>query len=267
MVRIQLLPATLSPVLGALIRDTRRTIGWSQDELADRAMTSQSKIHRMERDKRGGLDLETLDRVLGELGLRVTLEVDGIHVTERREQRDAVHATIVSVLVRRLTRAGWQVATEVPTGAGAPTGWIDLIAFRAADGAMLVIEVKTAIPDVGGLLRQVSFYEREASWAARRQGWLPERVAVAVVCLDSAQVRETLERNRDQLTAAFPATPDRFVARMRTPGEAPDGRALLSIQMRRRQGLGLGPTILHGRRSSPAYLDYADAAAGLRTGR
>ncbi len=265
MIRIPLRTASMTPVLGELVRDTRRTIGWSQDELADRALTSQSKIHRMETDKRGGLDLETLDRVLMELGLRVTLEIDGIHVAERREQRDAVHAAIVSVLARRLTRAGWKVAMEVPTGAGQPTGWIDMVAFRAADGALLVIEVKTAIPDVGGLQRQVGFYEREAPWAARRQGWLPERIAVAVVCLDSAQVRETLERNRDQLAAAFPAMPDRCVTWIRTAGsDAPNGRSLLTIDMRRRQGLGLGPTILHGRRSSPAFRDYADAAASLR---
>ena len=268
LIRITLRPTSMTSVLADLIRDTRRTIGWSQDELADRALTSQSKIHRMEADTRGALDLETLGRVLLELGLRVTLEVDGAHVTERREQRDAVHAAIVAVLARRLVRAGWEVATEVPTGAGPPTGWIDLVAFRAADAAVLVIEVKTAIRDVGGLQRQVGFYEREAPWAARRQGWLPERLVVAVVCLDSAQVRDTLERNRDQLAAAFPATPDRCMAWIRRPGRpVPDAKALLTVDLRRRQGLGLGPTVVHGRRSVPAFRDYADAAASLRTRR
>lgn len=266
MVRILLKPASMTSVLGDLVRDTRLVIGWSQDELADLSRTSQTKIHRMETDKRAAFDLDTLDRVMVQLGLRVTLEVDGIHVAERREQRDAVHAAIVAVLARRLRRAGWEVATEVATGGTAPTGWIDLIAFRASDAALLVIEVKTAIPDVGALQRQVGFYEREAPWAARRMGWLPETSAVAVVCLDSAQVRDTLERNRSHLVAEFPVTPDRLVAWVRGPGTpAPAGKAMLTMDMRRRQGLGLASTILHGRRSIPAYRDYADAAAALRT--
>jgi transcriptional regulator with XRE-family HTH domain len=83
-------------------------VGWSQLELADRARTSQTKIWRLETNQPGGADVETLDRVLVELGLRVTLEIDGPHVHERFEQRDPVHAALVGCLAARLRRLGWE---------------------------------------------------------------------------------------------------------------------------------------------------------------
>jgi transcriptional regulator with XRE-family HTH domain len=173
LLRLPLRPDPLTAELARLIRDARTVIGWTQDELADRALTSQTKIWRMEHDLSGAFDLETLDRVLAQLGLQVTLEIEGRHLAQRVEQRDVVHAALLGELASRLRRAGWRVATEAPTGPGTPTGWIDLLAFRDADAALLITEVKTAIPDVGGLQRQVGFYEREAPWAARRQGWDP----------------------------------------------------------------------------------------------
>jgi len=93
-----------------------------------------------------------------------------------------------------------------------PTGWIDILALRRADGALLMIEVKTAIPDVGALLRQVGFYERESAWAARRMGWLPTTIALSVVCLDSAEILNALARNRDHLATEFPTAPGHLLA-------------------------------------------------------
>jgi hypothetical protein len=74
---------------------------------------------------------------------------------------------------------GWRVATEVPIGDPAPRGWIDLLAFRPADGSGLVGEMKGDLRDLGELQRQVSFYTRAAAgppgrWAdssGRRPSW------------------------------------------------------------------------------------------------
>jgi transcriptional regulator with XRE-family HTH domain len=204
--RIRLQAGLLPSVIGSLIREARETIGWSQDELAGRAGASQTRIWRMERGDASAFDLGTLDRVLAALGLRSTLEVEGRHLGDRDDQRDRVHAALAAALAGRLRRAGWIVESEVPTGAHAPTGWIDLVALREQDAALLIIEIKADLPDIGGLQRQVSWYEREALYVARRLGWRPERIVVAVVCLDTASIATRLREHRELLAAAFPVT-------------------------------------------------------------
>ena len=85
-----------------------------------------------------------------------------------------VHAQVNGTVARRLERCGWRTATEVlDRRRTTPRGWIDLLAFREADRALLVEETKTDIPDMGGLQRSVAFYERTALSAARRLGWRP----------------------------------------------------------------------------------------------
>ncbi len=263
--RLPLRPGQLTGQLADLVRTARTQIGWTQDELADRAHTSQTKIWRMEHAQAGALDLETLDRVLTELGFRVLLEVDGRHLVARTEQRDLVHAALLGVLASRLRRAGWEVATEVPTGASAPTGWLDLLAFRRADSALALGEVKTALPDIGGLQRQIAFYQREAAWAARRQGWLRESLTTLVACLDSADVATSLVANKLVLAPAFPGDPRALESWLRAPGASrPIGPTLCAVDLApRRHRLDLRLTALSGRRSPPAYAGYAEAAAWL----
>lgn len=55
--------------VGARIRDHRRALGLSQEELAERLGMSQASISRLENDEL--LTLETLERVCAELGLEV----------------------------------------------------------------------------------------------------------------------------------------------------------------------------------------------------
>lgn len=262
--RIRLQAGLLPSVIGSLIREARETIGWSQDELAERAGASQTRIWRMERGDANAFDLGTLDRVLAALGLRSTLEVEGRHLGDRDDQRDRVHAALAAALAGRLRRAGWIVESEVPTGAHAPTGWIDLVAFREQDAALLIIEIKADLPDIGGLQRQVSWYEREAPYVARRLGWRPERIVVAVVCLDTASIATRLREHRELLAAAFPADARAFAAWLSGPAAPFDGRRTLVVSdLAPHRGLALSASALQGARSAPAYADYADAAALL----
>ncbi|HEY5436751.1 MAG TPA: helix-turn-helix transcriptional regulator, partial [Candidatus Limnocylindrales bacterium] len=173
------------PQLADVVSEARRLIGWSQRELAHRAQTSQATIWRIERGRSEHLDLLATERVLTALGIRATLQLDARHLEDRRRQQDAVHARINGYIARRLERDAWRPATEVPIGDGVPRGWIDILAFRDADSALLVEESKTEIPDFGALQRSLAFYQREAPFVARRLGWKPRRVVVLVAALDS----------------------------------------------------------------------------------
>jgi transcriptional regulator with XRE-family HTH domain len=263
--RIRVQPHTLPAVLGSLIRDTRQQIGWSQDELADRAATSQTKVWRVERAAPGALDLETLDRLLTALGLRSTLEIEGRHLADRADQNDLLHGALGSAVAGRLRRAEWAVEGEVQTGARAPTGWIDLAAFRERDASLLIIELKADLPDIGGLQRQVAWYEREAPYVARRLGWRAERVVVAVVCLDTAAIADRLREHHALLAQAFPGDP-RTLARWLTDPTVPfDGRRTLVVtDLAPHRGLAMTPSALQGRKTTPTYRDYADAVSVLR---
>lgn len=266
LVRVPVSAGTLISVVGALVRETREAIGWSQAELGERTGTSQTKVWRVERMRPGALDLATLDSLLSALGLRMTLEVGGWHLRDRAEQRDVVHAALVQAFARRLRRSGWIVHTEVPIGREAPTGWIDLLAFREQDAALLIGEIKSRIDDIGGLQRQVDRYDREAVWAARRLGWQPEVARLAVVCLDSVEVAEAARFNRGILAPAFPGEPGALDAWLRgTGGPPPAGRTLAMIDLAPRRGPALLQTPLAGRRrAAPAYTGYAEAAEVLR---
>lgn len=256
---IDLRGSTLSPALADLVRESRHLAGWSQRELAARAGTSQATIWRIETARSGHLDVAVVERVLVALGVRTRLTIDARHLDDRRRQQDFGHARLNPYVERRLVRDGWLTATEVQIGDPEPRGWIDTLAFRPADRALLVEETKTEIPDAGGLQRSLAFYER-ASWAvARRLGWHARTVHVLVVCLDTAAMRARLADNRGWLGSTFRGLVDDTQAWLRDPSRpAPTGWTLALADPASRSALWLGGARRERRTPAP-YRDYADA--------
>jgi transcriptional regulator with XRE-family HTH domain len=253
------------PQIGDVVHEARQLVGWSQEELATRAKTSQATIWRIETDSGTHLDLLVLERVLSALGIRATLDLDARHLADRRHQLDGVHARVNGFAGRWLARLGWLTATEAPIGDGAPRGWIDLLGFRPADGSLLVGETKTEILDLGALQRTVAFYTREAPTVARTLGWIPRCVAVIVVALDTHAVAHRIADSRDAFKLAFPARVEATAAWLRDPvSPAPNGWTLAVADPASRARAWLHPSAITSRRL-PTYLDYRDAA--IRLGR
>jgi len=261
---LELGDGTLVRQIGASIRDARILIGWSQRELADRAGTSQPVICRLELGKARAIDLLVVQRILAALGMRGHLELDTRHLADRRRQRDAVHARLSGFVARRLERAGWLTATEVPIGDEVPRGWIDLLAFRPADRALLVEESKTDIPDMGGLQRSLAFYDREAWACAAALGWRPSRSAAIVIALDSRAVAQRLSDNRDLVDRAFRSDAAELSAWLDDPGRSmPAAWTIAMCDPATRSGNWLRSADPGARRGPPRYVDYADAARRL----
>jgi transcriptional regulator with XRE-family HTH domain len=262
--RFPLAPRTLANQLAAIVRDARLAMGWTQDELASRVGTSQTRIWRLERGDSSAFDPTLIDDVFGALGVRLNVDVAARHLDDRARQRDAVHARLLERVAGRLRAAGWSILTEVPVGGEPPRGWADLLGFREHDASLAVGELKTAILDAGELQRQMSFYLREAPWAARRAGWQPRRIVGFVVALDTDLVAEALRANGGLLRGAFPGKPDEFLAWLESPRvEPPRGVTVVVSDLARHQGIGLRASALHTRSMRTAYADYADAAAAL----
>jgi transcriptional regulator with XRE-family HTH domain len=126
--------------LGMVVRDIRRTIGWSQRELARRAGVSQSLISAIENGRLLTLTFASAARLLDAMGSRLVIDATRPFLADRERQRDPGHARCVSFLVRHLRRAGWEVRTEVEVGGDRARGWIDVLAFHPILHVLLVLE-------------------------------------------------------------------------------------------------------------------------------
>jgi transcriptional regulator with XRE-family HTH domain len=160
----------------ATIRETRLAIGWTQRALAAKANTSQATLSRVEAGQIDRADLATIGRVLDALQVRLEIRVDAPFLADRRPQRDAAHAYCVAFIARRLMPSGWNVRREVEIQGGRSHGWIDVLAYRQGDHALLVIEMKTEIEDLRQIERSMRWYVREAP----RGGTAPRLASTAV---------------------------------------------------------------------------------------
>jgi transcriptional regulator with XRE-family HTH domain len=254
--------------VGELVAEARRLAGWSQRELARRAGTTQSAVSRIERGATTSLDLLVVERLLGALGLRASLAVEGRHLADRRRQAEPVHARLNGFIAGHVGRRSFLTALEVQVGDLVPRGWIDLLAYRPADRALIVDETKGDLPDIGAFQRSLAFYERSAVDVAHRLGWRPTRVVVLATLLDSETVAGRMRVNRELLARAFPSPVGRFLRWVDDPSApAPYGWTLAMADPASRAAAWLRPTVLEGRRRAPTYASYADAAARLRAGR
>jgi transcriptional regulator with XRE-family HTH domain len=252
----------LAAVVVRTVTAARRALGWSQRELAARAGVSQTLVARFERGEIAAVSLTTVEALFDALGVRADLRTD-LPVVDPR-QSDAVHAVVGGFLGRRLEGHAFEIRHEVEVGSGRFRGWIDVLAYRPADRSLLTNEIKTDLPDVGGLQRTLSWYEREAWTVARKLGWRPVRQVVALIGLDSAQFEDRLFANRTIIDAAFQGRAAGLARWVEDPAAPPPtGRCLALVDPAWRGRRWLRPSRLDGRRSPPRYADYRDAAGRI----
>ena len=85
---------------------------------------------------------------------------------------DAAHASLLDKTLSSLHTAGWQTATEVTFNVRGERGSIDILAFHEATGSLLVIEIKSVVPDLQGMLGTLDRKVRVAAEIARERGWV-----------------------------------------------------------------------------------------------
>lgn len=245
--------------------DLRRTIGWSQAELARRAGVSQPWVSAVEAGNVRNLTFSVATRLLKAMGARLVVSIDAPFFGDRRHQRDTAHVRCVSYVAGRLERDGWLVARETEIGGDRSRGWIDLLAFHVDTGLALVIEIKTEIHDLGAIERSLGWYEREAWAAARRIGWRPRAVAGCLLLLATASNDARARTNRAAFDHAFGkrAIDLAHVVAAPDPASLRDGRAVAMIDPRSRRKRWLIALAIDGRRSRSPYVDYASFVASL----
>ena len=124
----------------------------SQSQLAAAAGVSRALVSTMERGFLERTSLALVRRVSLQLG--VSIEVDprwrGADLDKLMDER---HALMVRRVVSRLASMNWQALTERTFSVWGERGSVDVLAWHAPDRALLVVEVKTKLPDLQDLLQ------------------------------------------------------------------------------------------------------------------
>lgn len=190
--------------VGSDIRLLRRQRGWAQARLAAAAGVSAWAVYRIEGGHADAVLAGTLTRVVaaldGYLSVRVLWHGEGLD-----RLRDRRHAAVVERLIGLLREDGWIVEPEVSFNQFGDRGSIDVLAFHPASGALLVVEVKTVIPDVGGMLATLDRKARLAPGIATQRGWAVRAVSRLLVVPEASTARRRVADHVATFAAALPA--------------------------------------------------------------
>ena len=217
--------------VGRVLRALRIRRSWRQADLADRVGCSQALIARVERGGSDRLTVARLERIVHALGARLVVRVDWNGEAGDR-LLDADHAMLVERVVSHLRRAGWEATPEVTFAFGGERGSIDILGWHAGSATLLVIEVKSVVPDVQAMLATQDRKVRLADRIATQHGWRPLKVGSLLVIAESRTARRRVEAHAATFQARFPdraAGVQRFIARP-AGHEPPHGLWFLSAR-------------------------------------
>ena len=160
-------------------------------------------MSRIERGLIAGMTIRDLDRAAAALGatLEVRLRWNG-ELLDRL--LDEAHAHLVEVIVALLRTTGWEVAVEVSYSIWGERGSIDILAYHRLTGIVLVVEVKSVVPDSQALLHALDRKTRLARQIAEERGWRVSHVARLLVIGASATSRRRVDRLAATYDTAFP---------------------------------------------------------------
>lgn len=134
--------------------------------------------------------------------LKIQLLADGENLDRLL---DADHASLVEFVSALLRRHGWEVAPEVTFSVYGERGSIDVLAFHPPSGSLLVIEVKSVIPDVQATLAGLDRKHRLAVDIARSRGWRVRSVSRWLVVADTSTARDRVGRHANTFNAVLPS--------------------------------------------------------------
>ncbi|MGQ0608220.1 MAG: helix-turn-helix transcriptional regulator [Chloroflexota bacterium] len=203
--------------VGRIARTLRVRQRLTQAALALRAGVKRRTVSLLECNRASELTLTTIEAIFNALGARADLRVMW-HGPELDRLLDAAHAALGASVKRRLERWGWIVRVEVSYSRYGERGRIDLLAWHPATRTLLVIELKTALVDIQGLIGGLDVKARLARHAAEQFGWDVRAVVPAIVFTDDRAIRKRL----NQVETLF----DRYALRGRSAiswTRAPDG--------------------------------------------
>ncbi len=204
---------------GRIVRALRIRVGWRQRDLAEAAGVSQSLVARVERGRGDRLTVRRLEAIADQLGARVIVRIDWNGEAADR-LLDADHAALVDATIAELRTAGWEALPEVTFAVRGERGSIDILAWHASSATLLVVEVKSVVPDVQATLAAFDRKVRLADGLARARGWRPGRIGALLVIGEGRTARRRVAAHASTFEARFPDRTSAVRRFIRYPGAA-----------------------------------------------
>jgi Holliday junction resolvase-like predicted endonuclease len=144
---------------------------------------------------------------------------------------DARHAAIVERVVACLTSLGWQTVVEYSFNHFGERGLVDILAWRAVDRALLIVEIKSERDDLQQLLGVLDRKTRLVpKLVALDRGWKAAILGVVLVLPECSTSRFQVDRYRATFAAALPARNVEVRRWIRSPGAGSPLRGIWFLQ-------------------------------------
>jgi transcriptional regulator with XRE-family HTH domain len=188
--------------VGLAIRRIRRHRGWRQVDLATHAKVSQTTVSLIERGHLLEADHRAVRRLVEALDGRCSVEITWRGAMIDR-LLDEGHSGLVEMIVQIL-HPGWEVAVEVSFSIYGERGSVDVLAWHAPTGTLLIVEVKTELASVEEALRRLDVKARLGAEIAKSRGWRPKVIARLFVIGDSGAARRAVAARSATFTTSYP---------------------------------------------------------------
>lgn len=214
------MPRVTESEVGRIVRALRHRQRLRQADLARMSGVPRAELSAIENGRLWKVPVVSIGRALNAMDARLDLRVEW-HGAALDRLLDEGHARLVGEVVQRLRRLGWMCEMEVTYSQAGERGSVDVLAWHPGSATLLVVEVKTELASIEGLLRSLDAKTRLArSVAAQRLGWSARTVGRCVVLPDATHTRRAVARHAAVLDVVLPA---RSMA-VRTWLRAPSGR-------------------------------------------
>jgi transcriptional regulator with XRE-family HTH domain len=213
--------------LGLGYRALRRRRRLTQADVGIKAGVSRSVVYRIERGHADDVAVHTLVRVAAALQARVEIRLlwqgEGLD-----RLLDVRHAGLVDRVLQILVSDGWEVATEVSFNVYGERGSIDILGYHPSSRCLLVVEVKSVLPDMQSMLAGLDRKGRLARTIAHDRGWHPTSVSKLLVLPEDRTARRRVREHCVTFDAALPARNVELRRWIKSPDGRRDGLMFLS---------------------------------------
>jgi transcriptional regulator with XRE-family HTH domain len=207
--------------VGAVVRAVRRRRGLRQRDVAVLAGVSQWAISLVERGQLEQLPLRAICRVCSalEIGMPFAPRWRG---GELPRLMDARHAALVEKVVASLAPLGWEVTVEYTFSRFGENGAVDVVGWRAAERALLLVEVKSEFDNLQNMLSVLDRKTRLVpALLEPERGWRAAVVGAILVMPDRSTFRDGIARFQATFAAALPSRNVEIRRWLARPGAGP----------------------------------------------
>jgi transcriptional regulator with XRE-family HTH domain len=155
---------------GRQFRALRMRKDLRQEDVGAIARPSRSLVSMIDRGLVEHVAVGTLVRAAAALGASVDIRLRW-NGEQLDRLLDEAHAHLVDLVVVALRATGWEVAVEVSFSIWGERGSIDIFAFHRLTGIVLVVEVKSVVPDNQSTFHGLDRKARLAPQLAEERGW------------------------------------------------------------------------------------------------